>query len=145
MPTVADTVPVPDDTKTFEAVGWRVTVQPAAGEIRLEHDATESVYVLEEDGGLRVPGGADADVDPAALQAALTGALDDAPTGRALPDGGQAAGCTVDCDEATGEVTIESDTKISLDAPVVDIAASGTMNVTAAGVLTLLGAIVKVN
>lgn len=144
-----------DDT-TVEAVGWRVTVQPDAGEIRLEHEATGSVYVLEGDGGLRVPGGADAGVDPATVRAAIGEALASAETGpastgragqrgRALPDGGQATGCTVECDDATGEVIIESDTKISLDAPVVDIAASGNMDVTSSGLLTLQGSIVKVN
>lgn len=180
--------------KTFDAVGWRVTVQPGAGEIRLEHEATGSVYVLDEHGGLRVPGSAAADVDPEAVQAALGDALEaagrarrvsDADNGRerAIPDGGQAQGCAVECDETTGEVTIESDTKISLDAPTVDIdaedisldarrfidiastsdltvesqrnisldaksavdIASATTNVTSSAVLTLKGALVKVN
>ncbi len=134
-----------DGGKSFDAVGWRANVEPDAGEIRLEHDATGSVYVLDADGGLRVPGEANAGVDPAAVQAALESAVEAGPPRRAMADGGQSGRCAVECDEATGEVTIESDTKISLDAPVVDIASGSNTSVTSSGVLTLRGALVQVN
>lgn len=82
-------------------------------------------------GGLRVPGETPAGSDDAGaalqeLQSTLASALETEQRDR---DGDIAAedlqsSCRVECNQR-GEVVIESDSKISLDAPTIDIAASG--------------------
>lgn len=134
-------------------IGWQVDVDGEAGEVRLEHPASGSVYVLDADGGLRVPGDSAVDGDLDALRETLLSALASSDDPVAVTDGGQSTGnCTIDCDPSTGavtiesgtDVTIESDTRISLDAPEVDVSSS-TTSVNASGVLTLQGALVKLN
>ncbi|WP_254838202.1 hypothetical protein [Natronomonas marina] len=134
-----------DGGETIDAAGWRLAVDRDAEEIRLEHAESGSEYVLDADGGLRVPGDGEVGDDLGALRETLAAALD-GPSPRAVADGGQAAGnCTVECDESTGEVTIESDTRIRMAAPVIDIESTGNATVSTDGVLTLEGALVRLN
>jgi hypothetical protein len=127
-----------------EEIGWRFEVDPTAGELRLEHAESDTIYVLDAEGGLRVPGDAGGDLD--ALRETLASVLrSDGGDYEAVTDGGQSAGnCTVECDETTGEVIIESDSKISLDAPTIELS-SATTTVDASGVLTLQGGVIKLN
>ena len=122
------------------ALGWRLDVDEAAGELRLEHAASETTYVLDADGGLHVPGDADVEADLEALRETLAPRRE----GEAMTDG-SGSRCAVECDEATGEVTIESDSKISLSAPTIELASRGNLSVDASGVLTLEGALIKLN
>jgi len=125
------------------AVGWQLEVDAEAGELRLEHEASGDEYVLDADGGLRVPGGSEVGEELGVLREALTGALGEERT--ALPDGGQSSQCTVECDDATGEVRIESDTGIRLDAPAIEVESDDNTSVNAGGVLTLEGSLVRLN
>jgi len=133
-----------DGENSPETIGWRFEVDSTAGELRLEHTESDTIYVLDAEGGLRVPGDAGSELD--ALQETLAAAFrpgenDD----EAVTDGGQSAGgCTVECDETTGEVIIESESKISLDAPTIELS-SATTSVNASGVLTLQGGMIKLN
>lgn len=128
-----------------DAAGWRVAVDRDAEELHLEHAESGSEYVLDADGGLRVPGEDDVGDELGTLREALVGALGE-PSRRAVADGGQTgANCTVECDENTGEVTIESDTKIRMAAPAIEIESSGNTTVRTDGVLTLEGALVRLN
>jgi hypothetical protein len=125
------------------AVGWQLEVDAEAGELRLEHEASGNEYVLDADGGLRVPGGSEVGEELGVLREALAGVLGEERT--ALPDGGQSSRCAVECDDATGEVHIESDTGIRLDAPVIEVKSDGNTSVNAGGVLTLEGSLVRLN
>lgn len=136
-----------NEDNQLAALGWRFDVDADAGELHLEHAASGTHYVLDAAGGLRVPGDAAAAGDVAELQKTLASALDASTDDReAVPDGGQSTGrCTIECDETTGEVTIESDTKISMQAPTIDVSASGNTTIDTNGVLTLQGALIKLN
>lgn len=134
-----------DGGDTIDAGGWRLEVDRDAEEIHVEHAESGNEYVLDADGGLRVPDDGAVGDDLDALRETLAGALGE-PSRRAVADGGQAAGnCTVECDENTGEVTIESDTKIRMEAPMIEIEATGSTTVSTDGVLTLEGALVRLN
>lgn len=134
-----------DGGDTIDAGGWRLEVDRGSEEIHLEHPESGNEYVLDADGGLRAPGDGEVGDELGALRETLAGALDGTER-RAVADGGQTAGnCTVECDENTGEVTIESDTKIRMEAPVIEIEATGNTTVRTEGVLTLEGALVRLN
>lgn len=131
---------------SLAAIGWELDVDTAAGELHLHHAESGGTYVLDADGGIRIPGDADVDGDLATLREVLTTALPETGSDReAVTDGGQTtSGCTIECDEATSEVTIESDSKISLSAPVIDLSAD-TATLETTGVLSLEGALIKLN
>ena len=138
----------------MEAIGWTIDLDVTAGEIHLEHGQSGSTYVLDADGGLRVPGETDVGAELGGLRETLVSALQASEADHeAVTDGGQAGGCTIECDEATGEVTIESDTdisiesrsSISLDAPQIELAADGNATLEASGILTLQGSLIKLN
>lgn len=132
--------PSPDD------IGWEIEVDPASEELRLEHVGSGTTYVLDSSGGMRVPGEAEAGHDLAALQTAVTAALEPSARGQTvLPDGGGSRSCRLECDEETGEVIIRSDTKISLEAPQIELSSEGNTSLTADGVLTLEGALIELN
>mgnify|MGYP000429755834 CR=1 FL=1 len=136
------------DTPLHE-LGWRIEIDAAERELYLEHAETDTTYVLDADGGLRLAGESDIKEGLDALRETLAAVDDgDAETGAeqtALTDGGSATDCTLECDETTGEVTIESDTRITLDAPAIEMASQGNISLQASGVLTLEGALIKLN
>lgn len=129
---------------SLAAIGWELDLDAAAGELHLHHAESGRTYVLDADGGIRIPG--DADGDLSMLREALTSALQETGNDReVVTDGGQStSGCTIECDETTKEVTIESDTKISLSAPVIDFSAN-TATLETSGVLSLEGALIELN
>ncbi len=155
--------------ETVEAAGWRLDVEGDA--LRAEHLDTGNEYVFGGDGSLTLPG--DSGTEVAALQAALaSGLAEERASGEAaVGDDGdraasddladesaagvkqQSAGCRVECDQQTDEVIIESPTKISLDAPEVEVSgedrvnvsSSGSLNLSAAAVMNLRGAIINLN
>ncbi|MFQ3283946.1 MAG: hypothetical protein ACI9TI_000813 [Natronomonas sp.] len=142
------------EDESLGGIGWEFDVDSTTGEIHLEHTESGSAYILDADGGLRVPGNVDVGSELGALQETLTAALRaDGPEHRAVTDGGQAGRCNIECDETTGEVTIESETDISmksggtisLAAPQIELSADGNATVDANGVLTLQGALVELN
>jgi hypothetical protein len=128
------------------ALGWELDVDAAAGELTLHHPESGGTYVFDAEGGVRIPGDSDVESDLATLREALTSALRESGTDReAVTDGGQStSGCTIECDDATNEVTIESDSKISLSAPAIDLSAD-TATLATSGVLTLQGALIELN
>jgi hypothetical protein len=134
---------------SLHELGWRIEVDTAEGELYLEHAETDTTYVLDADGGLRFAGEPDIESGLDALWETLAAVDDgDAEPGAertALTDGGSATNCTLECDENTGEVTIRSDTRITLDAPVIEMASRGTMSLQASGVLSLEGALIQLN
>lgn len=134
--------------------GWDCDVDAATGEVHLEHAESGTTYILDADGGLRVPGDTDVGSELDTLRETLTAALhSDGGGHEAVTDGGQTGRCTIECDETTGEVTIESDTNISMesegtisfDAPQINLSADGNVTVDANGVLTLQGALIELN
>lgn len=133
----------------LHAFGWRVTVDAAEGKLYLEHAETDTTYVLDADGGLQLSGEPGVEDGLDTLLETLAGVDDDGAereTERgALTDGGSTANCTLECDENTGEVTIESDSRITLDAPVIEISSRAQMSLQAGGVLSLDGALVRLN
>jgi hypothetical protein len=136
------------DTSLHE-LGWRITVDTTEGNLYLEHAETDTTYVLDADGGLQLAGEPDIEDGLDALRETLA-AVDNGDTEveagqTALTDGGSAANCTLECDENTGEVTIESDTRITLDAPVIEMSSQGQMSLQASGVLSLNGALIQLN
>lgn len=137
-----------------EEIGWEFEVDPAGDELYLEHAASDTTYVLDAEGGLRVPGEADVGSELNTLRETLTAPLRaDGDEREAVTDGGQTGPCSIECDETTGEVTIESDADISLesrgtislDASQIELSADGNAVVDASGVLTLQGALIKLN
>ena len=134
-----------DSDTPLHELGWRIEVDAAEGNLYLEHAETDTTYVLDADGGLQLAGDPDCTDGLTALRESLA-AVDGAPPARpALPDGGSAANCTLECDPTTGEVTIESDTGITLDAPVIELASQGKMSLQTNGVLSLEGALIQLN
>ena len=132
----------------FHELGWRITVDATEGKLQLEHVETDTTYVLDADGGLQLAGEPDVEDGLDALRetlAAVDGGAEPGAERTALTDGGSAANCTLECDEDTGEVTIESDTRITLDAPVVEISSRGELSIQAGGVLSLDGALILLN
>lgn len=155
-----------DHQTDFAALGWRCAVDPESEQLHLEHAESDTSYVVDADGNLTVPGGGTVDGTLDDLQATLTSALagDGGADGHAIAGDDaatQAGSCNIDCDSATGEVTIESDTSITLDAPSIEIDASnqldlssgpllsvssdGNAEVEADGVLGLEGALIQLN
>lgn len=143
---------MPKEDRTPGDVGWEFEVDPSGRELRLEHAASGTAYVLDADGSLRVPGDADVGGQLDTLRETLTAALQaDGDEHETVTDGGQA--CVIECDEATGEVKIESDTAISiesggtisLDASQIELSTDGNATVNASGVLTLQGALIELN
>lgn len=134
-----------------EDIGWQIDVDEEAEELRLEHPASGSIYRLDAEGGLRVPGDGPEDVEAAGealqeLQATLASALDveqQHSDASAASESAQST-CQVECTQR-GEVVIESDTKISLAAPNIDISADAQLTTTSAGLLTLQGSLVQIN
>lgn len=147
------------DRGTPEHLGWRLDVDHHGGELRLEHGESGRTFVLDADGGLRVPGEGDIGADLQELRTALASALE--PADRDAPAAQQGSTCRVECDETTGDVTIEGSGTISLAAPVIEIAADaqlelsvsgqldvssdGTARMTADGPLQLEGAVIHLN
>jgi hypothetical protein len=131
-------------TADYEGAGWRVELGPAGEQLTVEHPESGRAFVLDADGGLTVPGegavGADLSALQSTLSAALEGEVEDGPghgDGQAATNDDEAANCTIECDESTGEITLSSSSKIELDAPSVDV--------TADGVLTLEGSLITLN
>jgi hypothetical protein len=122
---------------SVDELGWQLDVDADADEIRFEHVDTGNAYVFDDEGNLRVAGDEEIGGDIEALRRTLAAALD-GESSDALSDGTfGTGGCRVECDEGSGEVTIRSDAKISLAAPVIELSASGP--------LTLDGAIISLN
>lgn len=134
---------------TPEDVGWQFDVDADAEELRIEHAASGSAFVLDADGGLRVPGEA-ADVEDVGaelheLRSTLASALEAEPgTVERRDEADVQSSCRVECNQR-GEVVIESPSRISLDAPVIDISSDGQLTATSKGVLTLEGALIQLN
>lgn len=128
----------------IEDVGWRLDVDRDADELHIEHVESGDAYVFDADGNLRVSGEGNVGGELRELRATLAAALAD---GHEQVGGGSrsATGCTIECDPTTGAVSIESDSKISLAAPTIELSARGNLSVDADGVLTLEGALVKLN
>jgi hypothetical protein len=135
-------------------IGWDFEVDATAGELHLEHAESGTEYILDADGGLRVPGDANIGSELDELQETLTAALPaEKGTYKAMADGGQTGRCNIECDETTGAVTIESDTDISMEsggtislaAPQIELSADGNVTMDANGVLTLEGALIELN
>jgi hypothetical protein len=134
--------------------GWDFDVDATTGELHLEHAESGTTYILDADGGLRVPGDTDVGSELDALRKTLTAALNsDGAEHEAVTDGGRTGRCNIECDETTGEVTIESATNISMesegtisfDASQIELSADGNATVDANGVLTLQGALIELN
>jgi hypothetical protein len=132
-------------------LGWQIDVDDEAEELQLEHPASGSVYRLDAEGGLRVVGGGPDEVEAAGealeeLQSTLAAALDadqQRSDASAASESAQST-CQVECNQR-GEVVIESDTKISLAAPNIEISADAQLTTTSSGILTLQGSLVKIN
>lgn len=148
-----------DGDYDFRDAGWGLTVDPEADELTLEHIESATTYVFDAAGNLTVPGDPDAGGDISALQETLAAAMEGNDQGTTSQQ--TSPQCAIECDESTGEVTIESQDSITLDAPAIDITAgnslmvesSGNLDVSAAGngtltstgVLTLNGSLIKLN
>jgi len=134
-----------------EDIGWQIDIDDEAEELRLEHAGSGSVYRLDAEGGLRVPGEGPEDLEGAGealqdLQSTLASALEaeqQRSDASAASEPAQSS-CRVECNQQ-GEVVIESPTRISLEAPHIDISAGAQLTTTSAGVLTLQGSLVKIN
>lgn len=153
--------------ETLEACGWRVAVDRAAGEIHLEHEESGDEYVLDGDGGLRVPGGGTAGGDLEAMRDRLAAALDDGSYGPAVPDGGTVQDDHVEYDENSRTLSLSSPDRIRLDASTIeltgtdvtvdgvtvgieasgslDLDATGQANISSSGVLSLDGSLITLN
>lgn len=134
-----------DQQTDFAALGWRCAVDPESEQLHLEHAESDTSYVVDADGNLTVPGGGSVDGALEDLQATLSSALAGGSadgheeTVDASAAAAQSANCSIDCDSATGEVTIESDASITLDAPTIEIDAGSQLELSSAGQLTLAG------
>jgi hypothetical protein len=138
------------DGGTPEDVGWQVEVDAEAEELRLEHGASGSVYRLDAEGGLRVPGESSGTEDAGEalqeLQSTLASALEAEQRDRdsSTAEENLQSSCRVECNQQ-GEVVIESPSKISLEAPTIDISAAGQLTATSSGILTLQGSLIQLN
>lgn len=135
-----------NDDAEFEAVGWRFALDEDAGEIHVEHVASETSLVLDKAGDLRVTGDQRLDGDLTELHSALASALSDAAEEKeAESTEAQTAGCRVECDQSTGAVRIESNRKVTIDAPRIELDADGNLDIAASGVLRLQGSLIQLN
>ena len=116
----------------LDGTPWTLAVDDDAGELHIEHAESGDAYVFDAEGNLRVPG--DGDVgDLHEVRDALASALEE-PTGTAQTAG---EGCSVACDEETGELELRSEEGISLEAPTIELAASQTLSLRSRDKLTL--------
>lgn len=136
----------------LEAGGWRLDHDDDADELWLEHLDSGATYVLDAEGQLTVVGEEAPSGELRELQATLAAAMAEDEQDGANVNARGPAGCAVKC-ESNGEVTIESNQKITMDAPTVevsaqaklDLASNGTAEVSSSGPLTLQGAIIQLN
>lgn len=101
------------------------TIKSRSGhEVRMNDSETEGRVEITTNGGRSV-------------------VLDDAAGGEKITiDDGQN---TVEFDATQGTITVSGATQISVEAPMLEISASGNLNIEAGGVLTLQGSIININ
>lgn len=146
------TVMSDSENDDVEALGWRLDVDAEADELRLKHAKSDTAYILDARGNLTIVGDGDIGDEIRELQELLASAL--AGDGNDVTADGEqrAAGCAIECDESTEAMTIASDTKITMEAPNIEVAAGqldvdadGAAELSAAGSLTFEGAIIELN
>lgn len=135
-----------DEDPEFEAVGWRFALDQDAEEMHIEHEGSDTSLVLDDTGDLRMASDQHLDGELTELHSILAAALEDA-AAEGGPDSVQAqtSGCRVECDQSTGAVVIESDTKVTIDAPQIELSAAGTLDIEANGILSIQGSLIKLN
>lgn len=157
----------------IEGLGWEVSVDDDAGELHIDHPEADASYVLDEDGGLRLPAGEDVGEDLHALRERLAGALDEEDSTAeeatesgattSLGDDGATEPQTDDdwtskCDGAIAcldggsSLKIQPTSRLEIDAPTVSISANvleieskGNATLDAAGVIKLDGSLITLN
>lgn len=95
----------------LEDLGWTLEVDDRRGELSLIHHRTERRYVFDEAGNLTIPGDGDIGGEITELHELFATAFED--------EGESTGPCDISCEQP---VTIESEQRISLDAPAIDIA-----------------------
>jgi hypothetical protein len=117
----------------LDGTPWTLAVDDDAGELHIEHAESGDAYVFDAEGNLRVPG--DGDVgDLHEVRDALASALEDPEEPAQTTAEG---GCSVACNEETGELELRSEEGISLEAPTIELAASQTLSLRSRDKLTL--------
>jgi hypothetical protein len=125
------------------STGWQLVSDPEAGAVHLEHVDSGHSYVLDDEGGVRVPGSEDIGGELRALRSTIASEREDSTTvtGSGIDTQAEisAETCTVQCDGETGEVTIRGATVISVDAPVVDVSGRERVDVRSVGGVNVTG------
>jgi hypothetical protein len=131
-----------DPIEEIEDAGWQVTVDDGAGEVRLDHADTGSAYVLGPEGGLRVPGEGNVETALHDLQGTVASALDGdggRPSGGLVESGVEVDSSGIERDDATDAVTIESETRVSLRAPIVEVSGIDPVEISSPGRVDISG------
>lgn len=103
---------------------WDLAVDDDAGELHIEHAESGNEYVFDSDGALRVPGDGDVGDELHDLRDALASTLEGGEDGQAQVS---QDGTGVEIDRETGELIIQSNRKITLDAPEIELTTGETL------------------
>jgi len=104
---------------------------PDEGSLHVGSDADLVLSISQGEGSVRIETGGGHEI-----------VLDDGSESLSIEDSG---GNSVEMDAATGEVTISADSKLTLEAPEINLSAGGSLNLESAGVTDIVGSVVTLN